>query len=89
MVTEGLKSGSKCNKAATMANKIQSTIKKTVRTKDSAAITRLNKSLARRHFKYTVQACSPQLRRNIDRLETVQRSATKMIVGMENLSFGG
>jgi len=39
----------------------------------------------RPHLEYCIQMWSPQYRRVIDLLESVQRRSTKMIQGMEHL----
>ena len=41
----------------------------------------------RPHLEYCIQMWSPQYKRDMDLLERIQRKATKMIHGMEHLSY--
>ena len=45
------------------------------------------KTYVRPHMEFCIQAWSPYLRRDIDHLERVQRQATKIVVGLRNLSY--
>ena len=43
--------------------------------------------LLKPHLEYCIHMWSPQYRRDTDLLECIQRRATKMIQGMEHLSY--
>ena len=47
----------------------------------------LHKSFVRTHLEYAVQFWSPHLRRDIDKMESIQGTATKMITEIRNHSY--
>ena len=86
-VTESFKSSKQCNIAAAKANRILGIIKKSFSSRDPVMLTKLYKALVRPHLEYCIQAWNPYLQRDIDTLEKVQRRATKMMSGFENLPY--
>ena len=82
-----LKVDQQCCKAANEANRKLGMIKRGFRYKTRAVMLPLYKAMVRPHLDYCIQAWRPHLRKDIDRLEKVQRRATKMIEGLEGCSY--
>ena len=62
-------------------------IKRNFRFKSRSVMLPLYKLIVRLHLDYCVQACKPHYRKDIDKLEKVQRSATKMVEGLDGYFY--
>ena len=86
-IKHNLKWDLQCIMAADKANKMLGTLKKTFKfwTKQSTRI--LYTSYIRPHLEYACQAWNPYLKKDINRIEKIQRRATKMCHELRNLEY--
>ena len=76
-----------CALAAPKTNCVLGCIKRGVANKEREVIVPLYSALVRTHLKYCIQAWGHQYRKDMELLERVQRRITKMIRGLEHLSY--
>ena len=87
IVQNDLKVDKQCSKAANEANKRLGMINRNFKCKARKVILPLYKSIVRPHLDYCVQAWRPHYRKDIEKLEKVQRRATKMVEGLGEYSY--
>ena len=84
IITKDLKWQKQTEKSCKTANRVLGFIARNFRYKNKELILPLYKSLVRPHLQHAVQFWSPHLRRDIDKMEEIQRRATKMIPLLES-----
>ena len=87
IISDDLKPSQQCSEAVKKANKLVGFIGRAFEFKSENNILTLYNSLVRPHLEYCVQFWSPYYRKDIEKLERVQRRVTKMIPRLRNKPY--
>jgi len=87
LVQDDLKVSQQCCKAANKGNSVLGGINRAFTLKSKSIILPLCKSLVRLHLDYAIPAWCPHYQKDIAVLEQVQRRATKMVNGLQNITY--
>ena len=87
IVSADLEVSEQCGIAARKGNQLLGMIRRNVTYRDKKLIMPLYKSIVRPHLEYCIQAWRPYLRKDIDKLEKVQRRTTRLIPELRQCAY--
>jgi len=86
-ITDSLKPSTQCMKAASKARSVLGMVRRHFRRLDCRDFLLIYKTYIRPHVEYCIQSWAPYLQKDIQCLESVQRSATRLIYGFKKLPY--
>jgi len=86
-ITNNIKPSIQCSKAAEKARSILAMVKRNFKRLDEEDFMLIYKTYIRPHMEYCVQAWSPHLAKDIQTVENVLRSSTKLVSSLKKLSY--
>ena len=87
LVADNLRPSKQCSAAAAKANGVLGQISRAVKYRDKKTFMQLYKVYVRPHLEYCVQAWSPYLKADKEKLEKVQIRAVNMVAGLKGRSY--
>jgi len=87
IITPDLKPSEQVIRAASAANSMLARVKRTFTCMDQEMFLPIYKTLVRPHMEYAIQAWCPYLQKDINKLEKVQRRATKLVPALADLAY--
>ena len=87
MVDSKMKFAEHCNSVVNSANATLGMIKRKITSRNKDIMVRLYKALVRPKLEYCVQVWRPFLKKDVEKLESVQHRATKMISACRNMNY--